>query len=286
MSENALELRHVSRRLGDFELRDVNLTLPKGCILGLVGENGAGKSTTIRLLTGELWPDSGTVSVLDAEPGSPDFRAVKERLGVVLDDAWFPEILNARQVGTMMAMTYGSWDAELYENYLARFALPREKNFKDYSRGMRMKLAIAAALAHRPEVLLLDEATAGLDPIVRDEVLEIFREFSEAEDHAILISSHILSDLEKLCDYIAFLHQGKLLFCQEKDRLLETYGLFVGTRQQAEELAEDAVLAREDSGFGGVRAIVRRDAVPACLPLEKPTVEDIILAMVRKEQNR
>lgn len=286
MSDDALELRHVSRRLGDFELRDVNLTLPKGCILGLVGENGAGKSTTIRLLTGELRPDSGTVSVLDAEPGSPDFRAVKERLGVVLDDAWFPEILNARQVGTMMAMTYESWDAELYESYLARFALPREKNFKDYSRGMRMKLAIAVALAHRPEVLLLDEATAGLDPIVRDEVLEIFREFSEAEDHAILISSHILSDLEKLCDYIAFLHQGKLLFCQEKDRLLETYGLFVGTRQQAEELAEDAVLAREDSGFGGVRAIVRRDAVPACLPLEKPTVEDIILAMVRKEQKR
>ena len=286
MSDNALELRHVSRCLGDFELQDVNLTLPKGCILGLVGENGAGKSTTIRLLTGDLRPDSGTVSVLDAEPGSPDFRSVKERLGVVLDDAWFPEILNARQVGTMMAMTYESWDAELYESYLARFALPREKNFKDYSRGMRMKLAIAVALAHRPEVLLLDEATAGLDPIVRDEVLEIFREFSEAEDHAILISSHILSDLEKLCDYIAFLHQGKLLFCQEKDRLLETYGLFVGTRQQAEELAEDAVLAREDSGFGGVRAIVRRDAVPACLPLEKPTVEDIILAMVRKEQKR
>ena len=285
MSENALELRHVSRRLGDFELRDVNLTLPKGCILGLVGENGAGKSTTIRLLTGELRPDSGTVSVLDAEPGGPDFRAVKERLGVVLDDAWFPEILNARQVGTMMAMTYESWDAELYESYLTRFTLPREKNFKDYSRGMRMKLAIAAALAHRPEVLLLDEATAGLDPIVR-EVLEIFREFSEAEDHAILISSHILSDLEKLCDYIAFLHQGKLLFCEEKDRLLESYGLFVGTRQQLEELAEDAVLSREDSGFGGVRAILRRDAVPACLPLEKPTVEDIILAMVRKEQRR
>ena len=286
MSDNALELRHVSRRLGDFRLRDVNQTLPKGCILGLVGENGAGKSTTIRLLTGELQPDSGSVSVLDTEPGSPDFRSVKERLGVVLDDAWFPEILNARQVGTMMAMTYESWDAELYENYLARFALPREKNFKDYSRGMRMKLAIAAALSHRPEVLLLDEATAGLDPIVRDEVLEIFREFSEAEDHAILISSHILSDLEKLCDYIAFLHQGKLLFCEEKDRLLETYGLFVGTRQQLEELAEDAVLSREDSGFGGVRAILRRDAVPACLPLEKPTVEDIILAMVRKEQRR
>ena len=286
MSDNALELRHVSRRLGDFALQDVNLALPKGCILGLVGENGAGKSTTIRLLTGELRPESGSVTVLDTEPGSPEFRAVKERVGVVLDDAWFPEILNARQVGAMMAMTYGNWDAALYERCLARFALPGEKNFKDYSRGMRMKLSVAVALSHHPEVLLLDEATAGLDPIVRDEVLEIFREFNEEEDHAILISSHILSDLEKLCDYIAFLHQGKLLFCEEKDRLLETYALFVGTAQQMEELAGDAILDRESSGYGGVRAIVRRDAVPACLPLEKPTVEDIILAMVRKEQKR
>ena len=140
MSDNALELRHVNRRLGDFALQDVNLALPKGCILGLVGENGAGKSTTIRLLTGELRPESGSVTVLDTEPGSPEFRAVKERVGVVLDDAWFPEILNARQVGAMMAMTYGNWDAALYERCLARFALPGEKNFKDYSRGMRMKL--------------------------------------------------------------------------------------------------------------------------------------------------
>lgn len=281
MSDNALELWHVSRRLGDFELRDVNLTLPKGCILGLVGENGAGKSTTIRLLTGELRPDSGTVSVLDAEPGSPDFRSVKERLGVVLDDAWFPEILNARQVGTMMAMTYESWDAELYESYLARFALPREKNFKDYSRGMRMKLAIAVALAHRPEVLLLDEATAGLDPIVRDEVLELFNEFTREEDHSILISSHILSDLEKLCDYIAFLHQGQLLFCDEKDRLLEEYAVFTGTAEQADSLRSEAVVGRVSSGLGGARCLVRRSEVPPTLELERPTVEDIILFLVK-----
>ena len=286
MSDNALELWHVSRRLGDFELRDVNLTLPKGCILGLVGENGAGKSTTIRLLTGELWPDSGTVSVLDAEPGSPDFRSVKERLGVVLDDAWFPEILNARQVGTMMAMTYESWDAELYESYLARFALPREKNFKDYSRGMRMKLAIAVALSHSPRLLVLDEATAGLDPIVRDEVLELFNEFTREEDHSILISSHILSDLEKLCDYIAFLHQGRLLFCDEKDRLLEEYGIFVGTADQVNSLQDGAVVARENSSFGGVRCLVKRALVPAGWALERPTVEDIVLFLVKgaKEQ--
>ena len=260
--------------------------MPSGTICGLVGENGAGKSTTIRLLMGALRPDSGRCTVLGADSAAPEFLSLKEDIGVVLDEAYFPESLNALQVGGVMAKTYRRWDGKQYQNYLTRFGLPEKKPFKDFSRGMKMKLAIAVALSHSPRLLVLDEATAGLDPIVRDEVLEIFREFSEAEDHAILISSHILSDLEKLCDYIAFLHQGKLLFCQEKDRLLETYGLFVGTRQQAEELAEDAVLAREDSGFGGVRAIVRRDAVPACLPLEKPTVEDIILAMVRKEQNR
>ena len=283
---NAIELHHVTKHFPGFTLQDLSLAVPSGTICGLVGENGAGKSTTIRLLMGALRPDSGRCTVLGTDAASPEFLAVKEDIGVVLDEAYFPESLNALQVGAVMAKTYRRWDGKQYQNYLTRFGLPEKKPFKDFSRGMKMKLAIAVALSHSPRLLVLDEATAGLDPIVRDEVLEIFREFSEAEDHAILISSHILSDLEKLCDYIAFLHQGKLLFCQEKDRLLETYGLFVGTRQQAEELAEDAVLAREDSGFGGVRAIVRRDAVPACLPLEKPTVEDIILAMVRKEQKR
>ena len=283
---NAIELSHISKSFGDFAIRDLNLVVPSGTICGLVGENGAGKSTTIRLLMGALRPDSGTVRVLGTDASSPEFLAVKDDIGVVLDEAYFPESLNAVQVGKIMAATYRRWDQGLYDGYLKRFDLPSSKQFKDFSRGMRMKLAIAAALSHHPEVLLLDEATAGLDPIVRDEVLEIFREFNEEEDHAILISSHILSDLEKLCDYIAFLHQGKLLFCEEKDRLLETYALFVGTAQQMEELAGDAILDRESSGYGGVRAIVRRDAVPACLPLEKPTVEDIILAMVRKEQKR
>ena len=283
---NAIELSHINKSFGDFAIRDLNLTVPSGTICGLVGENGAGKSTTVRLLMGALQPDSGTASVLGTDVSSPEFREVKEDVGVVLDEAYFPESLNAAQVGKIMAATYCQWDQKLYDSYLKRFDLPEKKQFKDFSRGMRMKLAIAVALSHQPKLLVLDEATAGLDPIVRDEVLDIFNEFTREEDHSILISSHILSDLEKLCDYIAFLHQGKLLFCEEKDRLLETYALFVGTAQQMEELAGDAILDRESSGYGGVRAIVRRDAVPACLPLEKPTVEDIILAMVRKEQKR
>ena len=277
---NAIELSHVTKHFPGFTLQDLSLTVPSGTICGLVGENGAGKSTTIRLLMGALRPDSGTCTVLGADSAAPEFLSLKEDIGVVLDEAYFPESLNALQVGGVMAKTYRRWDGKQYQNYLTRFGLPEKKPFKDFSRGMKMKLAIAVALSHSPRLLVLDEATAGLDPIVRDEVLEIFNEFTREEDHSILISSHILSDLEKLCDYIAFLHQGRLLFCDEKDRLLEEYGIFVGTADQVNSLQDGAVVARENSSFGGVRCLVKRALVPAGWALERPTVEDIVLFLV------
>ena len=277
---NAIELSHVTKHFPGFTLQDLSLTVPSGTICGLVGENGAGKSTTIRLLMGALRPDSGTCTVLGADSAAPEFLSLKEDIGVVLDEAYFPESLNALQVGGVMAKTYRRWDGKQYQNYLTRFGLPEKKPFKDFSRGMKMKLAIAVALSHSPRLLVLDEATAGLDPIVRDEVLEIFNEFTREEDH------YILSDLEKLCDYIAFLHQGRLLFCDEKDRLLEEYGIFVGTADQVNSLQDGAVVARENSSFGGVRCLVKRALVPAGWALERPTVEDIVLFLVKgaKEQ--
>ena len=283
---NAIELSHVTKHFPGFTLQDLSLTVPSGTICGLVGENGAGKSTTIRLLRGAQRPDSGRGTVLGADSAAPEFLSLKEDIGVVLDEAYFPESLNALQVGGVMAKTYRRWDGKQYQNYLTRFGLPEKKPFKDFSRGMKMKLAIAVALSHSPRLLVLDEATAGLDPIVRDEVLEIFNEFTREEDHSILISSHILSDLEKLCDYIAFLHQGRLLFCDEKDRLLEEYGIFVGTADQVNSLQDGAVVARENSSFGGVRCLVKRALVPAGWALERPTVEDIVLFLVKgaKEQ--
>ena len=278
---NAIELSHINKSFGDFAIRDLNLTVPSGTICGLVGENGAGKSTTIRLLMGALQPDSGTASVLGTNVSSPEFREVKEDVGVVLDEAYFPESLNAAQVGKIMAATYCQWDQKLYDSYLKRFDLPEKKQFKDFSRGMRMKLAIAVALSHQPKLLVLDEATAGLDPIVRDEVLDIFNEFTREEDHSILISSHILSDLEKLCDYIAFIHKGDLLFCEEKDRLLEQYGIFEDSKENLDCLQPEAIVAREENRYGGVRALVKRDLAPAGFQLEKPSVEDIVLFLVK-----
>ena len=279
---NAIQLSHINKSFGDFAIRDLCLEVPSGTICGLVGENGAGKSTTIRLLMGALRPDSGSARVLGTDVSSPEFRAVKEDIGVVLDEAYFPEVLNVDQVGKIMAKTYRRWDPAKYSTYLDRFQLPEKRQFKDFSRGMKMKLAIAVALSHDPKLLILDEATAGLDPIVRDEILNIFfSEFARDEEHSILISSHILSDLEKLCDYIAFLHQGRLLFCDEKDRLLEEYGIFTGTVEQADSLRPEAVVYREDGSYGGVRALVRRAEVPAGFLLERATIEDIILFTVK-----
>ena len=283
---NAIELTHIHKRFSGFAIQDLNLTVPSGTICGLVGENGAGKSTTIRLLMNVLRPDSGTARVLGVDVTSPEFQAAKEEVGVVLDEAYYPETLTALQVGKVMAGTYRRWEQKRYDDFLRRFDLPEKKPFKDFSRGMKMKLAIAVALSHQPKLLILDEATSGLDPIVRDEVLEIFNEFTREEDHSILISSHIVSDLEKLCDYIAFLHQGRLLFCQEKDQLLEDYGVFVGTAEQAESLLPEAVIGREASDYGGVRALVRRSMVPESLALERPTIEEIILFIVKGAEKR
>ena len=281
---NAMELNHICKSFGDFALRDVSLSLPTGTICGLVGENGAGKSTLIRILMGALRPDSGSAVTLGVDTSDPAFPEVREDIGIVLDEGCFPETLTAPQMGKIMAAVYRRWQQKTFDNYCKRFALPEKTAFRDYSRGMKMKLTIAVALSHQAKLLVLDEATAGLDPIVREEILDLFYEFTRDESHSVLISSHILSDLEKICDYIAFLHQGQLLFCQEKDTLLERYGIFNDTAEQAEALRPEAVAAKETTPYGGVRALVRRDLAPAGFRLEKPTVEDIILFLAKGEK--
>ena len=275
---NAIEIRGLVKEYPGFRLDGLDLALPSGSIMGLVGENGAGKSTTIKLIMNAARRDGGTVSVLGTDSRSAAFNEVKEDIGVVLDEAYFPEVLNASDVGRIMANTYRNWEPDTYEGYLQRFGLPRDKAFKDFSRGMKMKLAIAVALSHQAKLLILDEATSGLDPMVRDEILDIFNEYTRQEDRSILLSSHIVSDLEKICDYIAFLHKGRLLLCEEKDRLTEAYGILRGG---AEDIDPAAVCGRHTTPYG-TEYLVRRSAVPAGLTLGRVSIEDLFLFMARE----
>lgn len=274
---NALEIHGLCKRWPGFALQGLELTLPAGCILGLVGENGAGKSTTIRLILDMLHADDGSVSIFgeDIRRRGP---LAREEIGVVLDDVGYPEALNAREIGAVLARAYRNWDAGAFAGYLRRFDLPEKKPVRQYSRGMRMKLGIAAALSHRARLLVLDEPTGGLDPLVRDEVTDLFSEFTRAEDHAVLISSHIVSDLEKICDYIAFLHHGRLLLCEEKDRLYEQYGLLHCTPAQLAALPPEAVLGKKENPYG-VQALIRRDALPDGLVAGRVELEELFIYM-------
>ena len=282
---NAIEIKGLEKRYDGFQLGSFDLTLPSGCIMGLVGENGAGKSTTIKLIMNAIGRDAGEISVLGVDNRSAGFRDVKEDIGVVLDEAYFPEVMSARNVGNVMALTYKNWDAAAFEGYLKKFSLAPDKIFKDYSRGMRMKLAIAAALSHGAKLLILDEATSGLDPMARDELLDIFNDFTRDENCSILLSSHIVSDLEKICDYIAFLHRGRLVLCEEKDRLLEEYALVRLPEERLRELSEESIISRRASGYG-TEALVLRGGIPAAIPTEHTSLEDIILFMAKGDERK
>lgn len=280
---NAIEIKDLCKTYPGFSLDHVNLTLPCGCIMGLVGENGAGKSTTIRMILDMIARDSGTITLLGKD-NRENIRLLKEDIGVVLDEVGIPACLNPKQVGKIMANTFRNWEQAVYDSLLEKLAVPPEKLFKDFSKGMKMKLGIAIALSHRPKLLILDEATSGLDPVVRDEVLDLFSEFTREESHAVLISSHIVSDLEKICDYIAFLHKGRLLLCEEKDALKEKYGILRCSREQLSALPPEAVIGRKETAYG-VEAIAARDAVPAGLSLSPIDIEELFIFMV-KEANQ
>lgn len=282
---NAIEIKGLEKRYDGFQLGSFDLTLPSGCIMGLVGENGTGKSTTIKLIMNAIGRDAGEISVLGVDNRSAEFRDVKEDIGVVLDEAYFPEVMSARNVGKVMALTYKNWDAAAFEGYLKKFSLAPDKIFKDYSRGMRMKLAIAAALSHGAKLLILDEATSGLDPMARDELLDIFNDFTRDENCSILLSSHIVSDLEKICDYIAFLHKGRLVLCEEKDRLLEEYALVRLPEERLGELSEESIISRRASGYA-TEALVLRGGIPAAIPTEHTSLEDIILFLAKGDERK
>ena len=252
--------------------------------MGLIGENGAGKSTLIKLMLNLIQRDGGEIAVLDvpAEVFSAERNA---HIGVVMDECHIPDMLNVRQVDQIMQDIYSNWQSDVFRQLTARFGLPEKSKIKTYSRGMKMKLSIAVALSHDAQLLILDEATSGLDPVVRDELIDLLLDFVRDENHAILISSHIVSDLEKLCDTIAFLHKGKLLLCEDKDTLREEYALWHGTAGQLEELDKNAIVSRRVTAYGA-EALVKRELVPAGSTLTPVSIEELFVLMVKGENVR
>lgn len=277
---NVLEIKNLTKSYPGFTLDNLNLALPSGCIMGLIGENGAGKSTTIKLILDMIHKDSGCIKIFgkDNEEG---MELTKEDIGVVMDEVGIPECLTVGQIGNVMKHTFRNWDEVEYARLVQKLALPDKKQFKEFSRGMKMKLGIAIALSHNAKLLILDEATSGLDPVVRDEVVEMFSDFTRDESHSILISSHIVSDLEKLCDYIAFLHNGKLLLCEEKDQLLAEYGLIHCTADELESFPANTVKYKKENAYG-VEAMVLRNALPSGIRVSPISIEELFVFMVKE----
>lgn len=279
---NAVEIKNVTQKFKTFTLDNISFNLPQGSIVGLVGENGAGKSTLIKLIMNAMNRDEGEITVLGCDNKSREFVNVKQDIGVVLDEAFFPEMITIKQINKIMKYTYINWNEKVFFDYIDKFNLRSKKKFKDFSRGMKMKLAIAAALSHNPKLLILDEATSGLDPMVRDEILDVFNDFTRDETHSILISSHIVSDLEKICDYIAFIHKGRLVMCEEKDKLLEEYAIIKMSKDDFSAIPVYAVKSKKEGKFG-VEALVAKSKISSAFVTEHTNLEDIILFLAKGE---
>ncbi|MEA4970848.1 MAG: ABC transporter ATP-binding protein [Candidatus Pelethousia sp.] len=273
---NALELKNVCKAYKGFSLKDVSFGLPEGYIMGFIGENGAGKSTTIKAILG-LVHSEGEICVLGRD--KKEITAVKEHIGVVLEEATFPDQLNLLDVEAILRGVYKTWDRARFLALTDTFRLDRKKKIKDYSRGMKMKLALAAALSHDSRLLILDEPTAGLDPVVRDEVLDILLEFIQQPDHTVLISSHIISDLERVCDYVTFIHEGRILFSLSKEALSEEFAIFHGGDAEIASLPKGALCGLRRGKFG-CEALVRRSQA-GNIPLEPAGIEDIMVLCVK-----
>ena len=247
--------------------------------MGLIGENGAGKSTTIKLILDILHKDSGSVTVL----GRDNEKLTKEDIGVVMDEAGIPECITPAQLGKVMANIFKNWDAAEYARLVKSFDLPENKAYKDFSRGMKMKLSIAVAMSHNAKLLLLDEPTSGLDPVVRDEVVSLFYDFTRDEEHSILISSHIVSDLEKICDYITFLHKGKVLLCEEKDLLKEQYGIIHCSSDELDKIATSAIKGMKKTAYG-IDVIAEKSKIPSGMNIGSVDIEQLFIFMVKEAQ--
>lgn len=283
MEKTALELSNVSKQYKDFTLDNISFKVPQGSIVGLIGENGAGKSTTINAVLGLISKDSGTITML----GKTDIDAVcKENIGVVFDGNNYPDMLTPKQLGKVFENIYSSWNKEKYEQLLKKFNLPLNKKIKKFSKGMKMKYAISVAFSHNSKLLILDEATSGLDPIMRDEILDMFLDFIQDEENSILVSSHITSDLEKVADYIVFIHNGKIVFSKPKDELLENYGIIKCGASVFDEIDKDKIITYRKQDYEWQILVDDRKSAQQQYPkalIVPASIDEIMLMYVKGE---
>jgi ABC-2 type transport system ATP-binding protein len=284
---NILEIQNLTKRFPktDFCLKDISFTIPYGSIVGFVGENGAGKTTTMSCVLNTMSKDSGMVKLFGREMADGD-TDIREDIGVVFDSGSFSGSLNAHQLSKIMQNVYARWDKTMYEKYLTRFKLSPRQKIKTYSKGMTMKLSIAVALSHSPKLLILDEATSGLDPVVRDEMMDVFLDFVQDENHSILLSSHITSDLEKVADYITFIHEGEIVFTAKKDDLIYKYGVMRLKASQFETIDKRDIIASRKRDYQIDALVSDRQSIGRKykgVVIDQVSIDEIMLLLIKGE---
>ena len=283
--ENILEVKNLCKKYNQFELKNVNLTLPKGMIMGLIGENGAGKTTTIKSIL-NLTNSTGEINIFGLNVKKYD-KKIKEDIGVVLNENFFSEYLNPKDINKIMKNIYKNWDEKLYFKYLEDFKLPQNKISKEFSSGMKMKLKIAVALAHHPKLLILDEPTSGLDPVARSEILDIFQDFIQNGENSIFVSSHITSDLEHIADYITFINDGKIVLSKTRDELLEEYAIVKCSKAEFEKINKKDYVKYKVNRYEYDVLVENKSEFKRKYDfnvIDKPTLEDIMLIYIKGEK--
>ena len=285
MKANALVINGLTKKYQDFVLDGVSFSVPCGTIVGLIGENGAGKSTTINAILGLIKKDAGTISILGKQEEEID-NSIRNQIGVVFDGSNYPDVLSAKMLNNVFKKIYGTWNENRFFSLLREMSLPTDKKIKDFSKGMKMKLSIAVAFSHNSKLLILHAATSGLDPVVRDDILDMFLDFVQDENNSILVSSHITSDLEKVADYIVFIHKGKVVFCKSKDELRYKYGIIRCGAAQFDAIDKDEVIAYRKQDYEWEVLIADRDLAQRKYPkavIDPATIDEIMLLYVKGE---
>jgi ABC-2 type transport system ATP-binding protein len=275
---NALEINGLCKEYKDFSLKNVSLSLPMGYIMGFVGQNGSGKTTTIRLILNMTARKNGSIKLFGMD-NILDEQKIKQDIAVVFDDIYFEKNWKVSEVEKALKRFYINWSSTLYNQYVKNFNLPMDKKVKDLSRGMKMKLMLAVAMSHEAKLLILDEPTSGLDPVARDELLEILSAYISDGQKSILFSTHITSDLEKIADYITLIEKGNIIYSGTKDDLLESFYIVKGGPKDLDHSLQEKIigLTKNSTGFSGLMRASEMKLLPKEIVKEPPSIDEILV---------